>query len=652
MYQNAKKEFDSYGLKIPITKAYTPASIGKEFLKMIGVDSFLNKNLKFSPDVLGHVMSCYFGGRTECKIRKTPTRVDVLDFLSMYPTVCTLQNLWKFVIAERIEYREATHEITQFIDKFTIQDVQKPEIWTRLQGIVQIEPESDVLPVRARYGNKHVWNIGVNHLASKAPLWYSIADVLTSKLYTGKTPKIIHAYKFFPDGMQKGLKSINIQGIQINPYKDDLFKKLVEYRQELKQKKDPRQQIIKIIVNAISYGIFVEITTQDESKKIPVDVYGIEHFKQNKTKIEKLGFMFNPIIAISITSASRLLLATTEILLSKHGKTHAYCDTDSMMIPPEHTKEIQEFFQGLNPYNFDSDIFKIERDNVLFYGISAKRYCLYSIENNEITIDDNDYSAHGLGHLLNPFSNENENFDWNKEIWHDILNLYYGKTTLEKLYFKYENKYAISKFVATNPRLLGRLSEFNKNEDYRNQFKPFNFCILGFSNHINPETGELIKPLAPFVKPARYAVYGQFVDYNSKSRHKFQGKEYWKPFWDVFLEYLNHSESKLEGDVGVLQRRHVSVSGIVHIGKESNNLDESEIVGVGSGSYEVYENLEDLDEKFRRISDKILDLKPKDVKKVGISKQTLWNCKNNIQTHNCNKISKNIKLKLLFFMVQ
>lgn len=648
LYQNAKKEFDSYGLRIPVTKAYTPASIGKEFLKMIGVDSFLNKNSKFPNDILGYVMSCYFGGRTEDKIRKMPVLVDVLDFLSMYPTVCTLQNLWKFVIAERIECRETTQEIAKFIDGFTVSDVQKPEIWTKLQGIVQIVPDSDILPVRARYGNKNVWNIGINHLTSSQPLWYSIADVLASKLYTGKMPKILKAYWFVPIGTQKGLESIDIHGIKINPYQDDLFKKLVEYKQELKERKDRKEKIIKIIVNAISYGIFVEITTQEESKKIPVDVYGIEHFRQEKLKIEKSGFMFHPIIAISITSASRLLLATTEIILSKHGKTHAYCDTDSMMVPPEHTKEIQEFFQPLNPYNFDSDIFKKEGYTRWFYGISAKRYCLYSTENDVIKIKKDDHSAHGLGHLLDPLSNDpDEKNDWTVQVWQDILDLHYGKTTLEKLYFKYENKYALSKFMASNPRILGRLSEFNKNENYRNQFKPFNFCIVGFSNGMNSETGELIKPLAPFVKPARYAAYSEFVDYHSKSRHRFQGKEYWKPFWDVFLEYLSHPESKLEGNVGVLHRRHVVMSGIVHIGKESNNLEESEIMGVGSGNYETYENLEDLDEKFRKISDRILELKPKDVKKVGISKQTLWNVKNKVNLKQLSRISVRMKTRML-----
>ena len=85
-----------------------------------------------------------------------------------------------------------------------------------------------------------------------------------------------------------------------------------------------------------------------DRNQVPVDVYGLVSFQQKKDKIERPGFMFNPIIAVSITSASRLLLATTEVLLSKYGATHAYCDTDSMAVSPQYTKDIQKFFQVLN----------------------------------------------------------------------------------------------------------------------------------------------------------------------------------------------------------------------------------------------------------------------------------------------------------------
>ncbi len=122
-------------------------------------------------------MNCYFGGRTECKIRKTPTLVDVLDFLSMYPTVCTLQNLWRFVIANKIESIEATTEITKLVETITVSDIQKKDIWTRLQAIVLLESQKDILPIRVKFGQNHEWNIGICSVSSQECLWYSLPEV-------------------------------------------------------------------------------------------------------------------------------------------------------------------------------------------------------------------------------------------------------------------------------------------------------------------------------------------------------------------------------------------------------------------------------------------------------------------------------------------
>ena len=174
---------------------------------------------------------------------------------------------------------------------------------------------------------------------------------------------------------------------------------------------------------------------------------------------------------------------------------------------------------------------------------------------------------------------------------------------------------------------------------------------MGYSNALDENTDELIKPIAPFTKPAKHAVYGHFVDYNSKNRHKLIGKQYWKTFWDTFREYLNHPESKFDGNTGILERKHVLVSKIVHIGKESNNLDESEFLGVDSDSYEIYEDIEDIDSKFRKIASDVLKLFPKDVKQFGISKQTLWNVKKKIKSNDLGSISAKIKIKLLKILV-
>ncbi len=163
LFLNAKEEFEKYGLPIPVTKIYTPVSIGKEFLNMMGVKSFFWKNADFPDEMIGNIMSCYYGGRTECKIRKKPLNVDLLDFLSMYPTVCTLQNLWQFVIADHIKSTDATQEIIDFVEGFELNQVQDKNTWGKLQAIVQIEPNNDVLPIRAQFGDKHAWNIGISN---------------------------------------------------------------------------------------------------------------------------------------------------------------------------------------------------------------------------------------------------------------------------------------------------------------------------------------------------------------------------------------------------------------------------------------------------------------------------------------------------------
>lgn len=66
---------------------------------------------------------------------------------------------------------------------------------------------------------------------------------------------------------------------------------------------------------------------------------------------------------------------------------------------------------------------------------------------------------------------------------------------------------------------------------------------------------------------------------------------------------------------------------VLHIGKESNNLEESEFLGVDNTSYETYEDVRNLDKNFKKIAPSVLKLKLKDVKEFGISKQTLWNVK-------------------------
>jgi hypothetical protein len=93
----------------------------------------------------------------------------------------------------------------------------------------------------------------------------------------------------------------------------------------------------------------------------------------------------------------------------------------------------------------------------------------------------------------------------------------------------------------------------NEGKELDEQIKPFNFMLVG-SGTVANNKGEAIKPITSYKDNPQVAVESPFIDYNSKQI--LQGREYWKPLSNVFVEYIEHPEAKFEGDTGILQRRH------------------------------------------------------------------------------------------------
>ena len=646
LFQVLMEEYKRYYLDLPITKLFSPASIGKAYLKMMGVRSFHEKNPKFPDKMLGYQMSAFYGGRSEVHIRKSPVEIAYMDVLSMYPTVNVNMGLWKYVISDHIDYFEDTEKIKDFVQTIDLEKLKRKETWKDLNAICLILPDGEIFPVRSKYGTKQVFNIGLNHLTSEKPIWYTLADVISAKILSGKEPKIIQAYRFFPVGIQKELRNIKIIGnIEIDPERKDLFKTLIEERKRIqkemsktdseieKRNLDSEQYILKIITNATSYGIFVQLDTNRLVKRSQFDVYGLDSFSVSKQKSEKFGKMFNPIIGTFITSASRLMLAICERILMDMGETYAFCDTDSMAVPVHCVEKIQEYFRNLNPYSFPSDVFKMEKENfelvnwsnpkgpvnknkpfpLWFYGISSKRYVLFNIRNGERII--RKMSLHGLGHILNPFSNKE---DWQEKIWEDILDYHYCPERGPEILDEYSMRYAVSRLTISTPDILKRFEGINKDLPYDQRIKPFNFACVGTSVRVNDKTGKAIQPITPFSSQYYKVPFGPFIDYRSKDR--LQGTEYWQSMDDVLFDYMNHPESKFEGDKGVLTRKHVKVRRIVYIGKESDKLDETSVLGVGEDGYLVYNDRKWQREQIRKDPHSV---SYREAEEMGISRSTL-----------------------------
>ncbi len=531
-YRALRDKLKAHGLRQTDPSAIqSEAGIGKGYLKEMGIRPLSELPPNVSPQLLGIIWSTFYGGRAEVRWRREICRVLYCDFLSMYPTVCTLMGLFRFVTAKGFSTRDATEETRAFVDGITRADLKAPSTWGRLATLVAIHPEGDILPVRARYaGQQQAATIGLNHLTADAPLWFTLADVVASKLLTGRTPEIVEAIAFAPEGQQDDLRPINLLGrpeYRVDPTCDDLFKRVIDMRNEVKERlarasgherevMKAQEQALKILANSTSYGIYAEVNVEHGGSPEHGTCYGPRGMPIpiSTTKTEKPGRYSHPLLASLITGAARLMLAVAETLVHEADLEWAFCDTDSMAIAKpdgmddetflERALAVSGWFEDLNPYERKGPLFKLESQNLrldggrhlepLFcFAVSAKRYALFNVGPDGLPIL-RKASAHGLGHLLAPYGEDDPSpaipppraplaeigvARWQHDLWFQILcaALAGHPDRVDLGYHPALSQPAASRYGATSPDLLNWFAAYNRGRPYQDQVKPFNFLI-------------------------------------------------------------------------------------------------------------------------------------------------------------------------------
>ena len=301
------QRFASFGLdETGPYDLYSEASLGKAYLKTMKIARWRDLQPNFPPQMIGQILSAYYGGRAEVHIRRQIVPVIHCDFLSMYPTVCTLMGLWNFVRARGVTYREDTERVQALIEtpgEELAEQLRHKPIWSELKVLVQVAPSRDLFPIRAKYPDAETANIGLNELSSDDPIWFTLADVLAAKVLTGRTPTILKAIRFDPKGKQAGLKPVVVAGETIDPTTQDFYRQLIIHRNKLKAEAksatgatkaalESDQQAIKILANATSYGIFVELNVEDykTAKTMIANSADGQPFKfRSKSLTQKLG---------------------------------------------------------------------------------------------------------------------------------------------------------------------------------------------------------------------------------------------------------------------------------------------------------------------------------------------------------------------------
>src|SRR5262249_7788236 len=113
----------------PASRIYSEASLSKAYLKAMNIQPRRKAQPDVPTAVLAMNMGSYFGGRSEVRIRRESRQVVLCDFTSMYPTVCTLMGLWRFVIAEGMTWRDTTNETAAFLNRVTLDDLRHQDTW-------------------------------------------------------------------------------------------------------------------------------------------------------------------------------------------------------------------------------------------------------------------------------------------------------------------------------------------------------------------------------------------------------------------------------------------------------------------------------------------------------------------------------------------
>jgi len=356
LYEAVEAEYRRHPIDLDLSKALSPASIGKAYFAAMGLRPVLERQPDFSFDDLGRATQAYIGARAEAMIVKELVPVTMTDVTSMYPTVNVNMDLWSYIIAERIEMIESTELVRALLDRLTVDDLFLKETWRSFVGFVEVlvpvEPASIRVPYRAPYREDcDELNVGFNHVSASSDtpierrkLLYPIPDAVAAKVLFGSDVEIVRAWTLRAVGVQPGLRPVKLRGaIEVDPRTVDLFKVAIETRQEVKNdstlpkaERDRLSEFLKVFSNATQYGVFMEMNQRDipEGHKESVTVFADEGdpFETDVAHPEDLGrYCFPPFAALT-TSAAHLVFALAEYEVNRRGGTHAMGDTDSLCI--------------------------------------------------------------------------------------------------------------------------------------------------------------------------------------------------------------------------------------------------------------------------------------------------------------------------------
>ncbi len=304
----------------------------------------------------------------------------------------------------------------------------------------------------------------------------------------------------------------------------------------------------------------------------------------------------------------------------------------------EETRGIVDKFRALNPYNqkvVPGSILNIVEEinydstgkqrQLYGYGISAKRYSVYTFDGSKVRIIK--ASEHGLGLYYRPKEGRDQECDvpvWIKEGWQWILDRALGLPSQKPDWFGLP---VMRRIAITTPNVMAALRRLN-----RDQARPYNFALSPVIVNLSDTPVTL---LGPFEKNSARWREMPYINIHDGKTHTLKPPTIpviAQTFETVFSQYVRHPEYKsiapdgtpCKADShGLLRRYPVTATEFHLIGKETERgWEQAEDISTLLPSLKRYERNagtvnESLRERLQKMSLNTLQ------RETGLSRHTI-----------------------------
>jgi len=395
---NMVKEIGYHGRDIPLTIG----SLGFQMIAHANKDTHLVKKIKKSwkyetvhnrADLDTILRDCLVGGRVQCFDTDPYEGISCgIDARSFYPSVEQTNKRWPDFGKLKAVLFTSSSNLNDVIEREGGVHVK----WTRpdsdkLGAVASRCPKTGNLVWTEKTGTRWLTMLKARYLLERGytlePVPY-VYERTTARFNedTGETEPFIEANTIF---------AIVCPKLKFNPFEE--VKRWYDKRIELKNAKDPRQFLVKILMNAGSFGKWVEINQDIRIASESDAHYEFSDWEFNAVQDfsgEMIGYVKDPILKRAkntanilgayITDAARIELLRMADNFDPDNLL--YCDTDSWKV--KHS--LEEVLAIVKPEMLGRELgqWAVENEHDYFHALKPKQYKAHYISKEDSSTGD------------------------------------------------------------------------------------------------------------------------------------------------------------------------------------------------------------------------------------------------------------------------